>query len=116
MLDITTFFANNDRVTIYQPGLCNPNGKYVLYWMQRSQRGYENAALNAAIALANNLDIPIIVVFVITDFHAANVRHYTFMLEGIAVTARDIHARGIRLSSVEVSLLIKYYTLLVSYK
>ena len=31
----------------------------------------------------------------ITDFGAANLRHYTFMLEGIAVTSRDVQARGI---------------------
>jgi len=49
MLDITAFFSKNDRVTIYQPGTCNPERKYILYWMQRAQRGYENAALNAAL-------------------------------------------------------------------
>jgi deoxyribodipyrimidine photo-lyase len=95
MLDITTFFSKNERVTIYHPGTCNPEGKHILYWMQRAQRGYENAALNAAIDLGNALDLPIIVVFVITDFGAANLRHYTFMLEGIAVVSRDLQARGI---------------------
>jgi deoxyribodipyrimidine photo-lyase len=72
MLDITTFFSKNEYVTIYQPRICNPERKYVLYWMQRAQRGYQNAALNAAIVLGNALDLPIIVVFVITDFGAAN--------------------------------------------
>ena len=95
MLDITSFFSGNDRVTIYQPGICNPDGKYVLYWMQRAQRGYENAALNAAIALGNALDLPMVVVFVLTEFEAANLRHYTFMLEGIAVVSRDLQDRGI---------------------
>ncbi len=94
MLDIATFFSHNDRVTIYHPGTCNPEGKHILYWMQRAQRGYENAALNAAIDLGNALDLPIIVVFVITDFGTANLRHYTFMLEGIAVVSRDLQARG----------------------
>jgi deoxyribodipyrimidine photo-lyase len=94
MLDITTFFSKNDRVTIYQPGTCNPEGKYILYWMQRAQRGYENAALNAAIALGNTLDLPIVVMFVLTEFEAANLSHYTFMLEGIAVVRRDLQDRG----------------------
>ena len=94
MLDITTFFSENERVTIYQPGICNPAGKYTLYWMQRAQRGYENAALNAAIDLGNALDLPIVVVFVLTEFEAANLRHYTFMLEGIAVVRRDLQDRG----------------------
>ncbi len=95
MLDITSFFSGNDRVTIYQPAICNPDVKYVLYWMQRAQRGYKNAALNAAIALGNALDLPIVVVFVLTEFAAANLRHYTFMLEGIAVVSRDLQDRGI---------------------
>ena len=94
MLDITTFFAEDERVTIYQPGTCNPQGKHVLYWMQRAQRGHENAALNAAIDLGNALDLPIVVVFVLTEFEAANLRHYTFMLEGIAVVSRDLQNRG----------------------
>ncbi|MGZ3616133.1 MAG: deoxyribodipyrimidine photo-lyase, partial [Ktedonobacteraceae bacterium] len=94
MLDITTFFAKDERVTIYQPGTCNPQGKYVLYWMQRAQRGHENAALNAAIDLGNALDLPIIVMFVLTEFEAANLRHYTFMLEGIAVVSHDLQNRG----------------------
>jgi deoxyribodipyrimidine photo-lyase len=51
--------------------------------------------LNAAIVLRNAPDLPIIVVFVLTDFGAANLPHYTFMLEGIAVTSRDLQARGI---------------------
>ncbi len=81
MLDFTTFFSKNDRVTIYQPGTCNPERKYILYWMQRAQQGYENATLNAAIVLGNALDLPIVVVFVLTEFEAANLRHYSFMLE-----------------------------------
>ena len=95
MLDIASFFSGSDRVTIYQPGVCNPDGKYILYWMQRAQRGYENAALNAAIALGNALDLPIVAVFVLTEFAAANLRHYTFMLEGIAGVSRDLQDRGI---------------------
>ncbi|HXX79755.1 MAG TPA: deoxyribodipyrimidine photo-lyase, partial [Ktedonobacteraceae bacterium] len=94
MLDISIFFAENERVTIYRPGICNPKGKHILYWMQRSQRGHENAALNAAIDLSNALDLPIVVVFVLTEFEAANLRHYTFMLQGIAVVARDLRERG----------------------
>jgi len=94
MLDITTFFSENERVTIYHHGTCIPEGKHILYWMQRAQRGYENAALNAAIELGNALDLPIVIVFVLTEFEAANLRHYTFMLEGIAVVSRDLQIRG----------------------
>ncbi len=94
MLDITTIFAEDDRVHIYRPGMCTEQGKYVLYWMQRAQRGQDNAALNAAIALGNTLHLPIVVAFVITDYPAANLRHYHFMLEGIAVAGRYLQQRG----------------------
>lgn len=62
--------------------------------MQRSQRGSENAALNAAIALGNTLHLPIIVLFVITEYPDANLRHYTFMLEGLTITAQMLQMRG----------------------
>jgi len=94
MIDIATFFAENDRVQVYRAGTCAEDAKYVLYWMQRAQRGQDNHALNAAIALGNALHLPVIVLFVIADYPAANLRHYTFMLEGIEVAAKHLQARG----------------------
>ncbi len=94
MLDITTFFANNDRTRIYRPGMSTEDGRCVLYWMQRTQRGQDNSALNAAIALGNALQIPVVVLFVVAAYPAANLRHYTFMLEGIEVAARHLQKRG----------------------
>ncbi|HVB24813.1 MAG TPA: deoxyribodipyrimidine photo-lyase [Ktedonobacteraceae bacterium] len=94
MIDIATFFKLNDRVQIYRPGLCDQTGTCVLYWMQRSQPGYENSALNAAIALGNALELPIVVLFLVTEYPAANLRHYTFMLEGIANVAKQLAQRG----------------------
>ena len=97
MVDITKFFATNERVQIYRAGMCAEDGKYVLYWMQRSQRGHDNHALNAAIELGNALKLPVVVLFVITEYPEANLRHYTFMLEGIEVAARHLERRGIPL-------------------
>src|SRR5450755_588462 len=94
MLDIATFFAQDERVAVYRPGNCDPDGRYVLYWMQRAQRGQENAALNAAIALGNALKLPIVAFFVLTEYPEANLRHYHFMLEGLAETARTLQERG----------------------
>ena len=94
MVDISTFFAQDERVQIYRPGNCAEDGRCVLYWMQRSQRGQQNQALNAAIALANRLGIPIVVLFVLTEYPSANVRHYTFLLQGLAVAARFLQERG----------------------
>src|SRR5215212_8922230 len=72
-------------------------GRYVLYWMQASQRAVFNPALEYAIARANDLKQPLLVGFgLMDDYPEANLRHYYFMLEGL----RDVHAtlrrRGIK--------------------
>jgi deoxyribodipyrimidine photo-lyase len=94
MVDIKDFFIQDNRVQIYRPGISDAQGKCVLYWMQRAQRGVDNAALNAAIALANTLQLPVVVLFVVTEYPAANLRHYTFMLEGLTVAAQTLKERG----------------------
>ncbi len=67
------------------------HGKYVLYWMQQSQRVDDNPALNYAILRANEMHLPIITLFVITnEFPEANLRHYQFMLEGIYETLHKL--------------------------
>src|SRR6516162_11357520 len=72
-------------------------GCYVLYWMQQSQRAHFNHALEYAIERANELDLPLVVGFGLTSgFPEANLRHYHFMLEGLADTARALHRRGAR--------------------
>lgn len=73
-------------------------GAYVLYWMQQSQREAWNHALEFAILRANQADLPVMAVFGLTDaFPEANLRHYTFMLEGLWDAARALEKRGIRL-------------------
>jgi deoxyribodipyrimidine photo-lyase len=62
----------------------NKNGKYVLYFMQASQRIEYNHALIYAIEKANQNNLPLLVGFSIMPyFPNANIRHYNFMLEGI---------------------------------
>ena len=68
---------------------------YVLYWMQQSQRAHDNPALDYAIQAANQRALPLLVVFGLTsDFPEANLRHYTFMLEGLRETAAALRHRG----------------------
>jgi deoxyribodipyrimidine photo-lyase len=72
-------------------------GKYVLYWMQQSQRAEDNHALEAAIRVANRVDLPLLVVFGFTEaYPEANLRHYTFMLEGLRETGKTLQGRGIK--------------------
>ncbi|HSB06925.1 MAG TPA: deoxyribodipyrimidine photo-lyase, partial [Thermodesulfobacteriota bacterium] len=73
-------------------------GKYVLYWMQASQRTEYNHALEYAILKANELFQPIVVFFGITDHYPeGNERHYSFMLEGLREVKRCLEKRCIRM-------------------
>lgn len=72
-------------------------GRYVLYWMQQSQRAGHNHALEYAAFRANELGLPLVACFGLTGkFPEAQERHYRFMLEGIAEAARALEKRGIR--------------------
>jgi deoxyribodipyrimidine photo-lyase len=76
----------------------NGRGRYVLYWMQQSQRAHSNPALEHALSRANALGHPVVVVFGLhTAYPEANERHFAFMLEGLAETAADLRERGIQL-------------------
>ena len=73
-------------------------GRYVLYWMQQSQRTEYNEALNVAIREANRAGLPLLVVFGLTDaYPEANLRHFHFMLEGLQDVQAALRRRGIRL-------------------
>lgn len=78
-------FASDPRVAIRNDAALNQSGKCVVYWMQRAQRAADNAALNVAIDIANELGKPAVVFFRLrADAQHANVRHFHFMLDGIA--------------------------------
>ena len=71
-------------------------GRYVLYWMQASQRAEYNHALEYGIERANELGLPLLVFFGLTDdFPEANERHYHFMLEGLKETKAALRSRGV---------------------
>ena len=73
-------------------------GKYVLYWIQQSQRAEYNHALEYAVQQANELQLPLLVGFGLMDgYPEANWRHYRFMLEGLRETEQALGRRGIRL-------------------
>ncbi len=72
-------------------------GRYVLYWMQQSQREDCNDALEYAAARANEVGLPLLVGFGLTSgFPDANLRHYRFMLEGLQEVERALRQRRIR--------------------
>ena len=76
----------------------NEGATYVLYWMQQSQRAEDNHALEYAINEANRLNQPVIVLFVLMhDYPDANLRHATFMVEGLIETKKALAFRGIEM-------------------
>ena len=71
---------------------------YVLYWMQQSQRAEYNHALECAVRQANEMGLGVVVVFGLSeDYPEANLRHYTFLLEGLAETRSLLAQRGIQM-------------------
>ena len=84
-----------ERITVLNDSPTK-DGAWVLYWMQQSQRAHDNPALEYAIQCANRLDVPVRVIFALTDnYPEANLRHYRFMLEGLAETRRLLARRRI---------------------
>jgi deoxyribodipyrimidine photo-lyase len=88
--------ANDPRVTVRRGGAPAPKAKCIVYWIQRSQRGRDNHALDLAIHIANALSLPVVVYFAaISNFPHANLRHYTFLNQGLPDIAEDLAARGV---------------------
>lgn len=72
--------------------------RYILYWMQAAQRASCNAALNKAIELANERQLPLLIVFCLDDrIPDATRRHYHFMLEGLFELARSLERESLKL-------------------
>jgi deoxyribodipyrimidine photo-lyase len=74
-------------------------GAYVLYWMQAAPRVPDNPALRYAARQADLLGLPLLCAFGLTPrYPEATLRHYVFLLEGLAETAAALEALGIRLA------------------
>jgi deoxyribodipyrimidine photo-lyase len=88
--------AQDARVTVRRGGAANADGRAVVYWMQRAQRAVDNPALEAAIRAANLLNKPLVVFAgIVRDYPNANLRSYTFFVEGLKAVARGLERRGI---------------------
>jgi deoxyribodipyrimidine photo-lyase len=88
--------ADNPRVTIRREGAPLKDGKCIVYWMQRAERGIDNPALDLAIAIGNELNLPVIVYFsAISNFPYANLRHYRFLNQGLPDIEEDLAERNV---------------------
>jgi deoxyribodipyrimidine photo-lyase len=85
-----------ERVRNLNDGEVRKGGGYVLYWMQQAQRAELNHALEYAVHRANELGLPLLVAFgLMDDYPEANLRHYHFLLHGLADVAAALDRRGI---------------------
>jgi deoxyribodipyrimidine photo-lyase len=87
------------RVTVRKDGAPDRDGRCVVYWMQRAQRGTDNHAVDLAVEIANRLGLPLVVYFAgISNFPHANLRHYVFLNQGLP-DIEQMLASGISRSS-----------------
>src|SRR6202789_3569564 len=90
--------ANDTRVTVRRGGPLDPNGRCVVYWMERAQRGRDNHAVDLAVKLGNVLGLPVVTYFAeIAKCPHGNLRHYTFLNQGLKDIEADLAARNIAL-------------------
>ena len=88
--------ADDPRVTVRRGGTPKRDGKCVVYWMQRAQRGVDNHALDLAVKIGNALGLPVVAYFAgISKFPHANLRHYAFMNRGLQDVEEDLAARNV---------------------
>lgn len=84
------------RITVRRRGQPDANGKCVVYWMQRAQRAVDNAALELAVRLGNELGKPVVAFFAPVPFYpGANQRNLRFLAEGVPDIAVGLARRGV---------------------
>ena len=86
------------RIQYLNDNAVNDDGRFVVYWMQQSQREAFNPALEYAARQANALDVPLVAAFGIdAGYPDANERHFAFMLEGLAETKEALAQRKVKM-------------------
>jgi deoxyribodipyrimidine photo-lyase len=91
------FEAPHDpRVRVRRAGAPDPDGRCVVYWMNRAQRAADTPALDLAIDAGNALRLPVVVFLGLHAFvERANLRHYRFLVEGLPELAVGLDRRGV---------------------
>lgn len=76
------------------------DGSYVLCWLQQALRAWDNPVIDAAITLANDLAVPVLVHHGLhEDYPYASDRQHRFILEASRDLARGCHQRGLAYAS-----------------
>jgi deoxyribodipyrimidine photo-lyase len=75
--------VTSDRIKLTNSKPVLLSGDYILYWIQEAQRVPYNYALEYALELSRKQQKPLALVFSLTAFPEANIRHYWFMYQGL---------------------------------
>jgi photolyase PhrII len=82
------------RLVVERP--VNRAGRYLLYWMRTAMRAVENPALDVALVLAQQHNLPLLVYQGLSQrYPYANDRHHLFIMQGARDVAEELRARGI---------------------
>ena len=74
----------------------NPDGEYVLYWMQINRRFHYNFALEYAVGWANKVNKPLLILEAFScDYPWATDRSHTFMIQGMEEHTEYARSKGI---------------------
>src|SRR5580704_14738241 len=88
--------ADDARVTVRRGGAPAADGRCVVYWMQRAERGRDNHAVDLAVKIGNALGLPVVAYFAgISNFPHANLRHYAFLNRGLVDVEADLAERNV---------------------
>ena len=91
-----TSFEKKIGVRVLRDGAFDTEGSCVLYWMQRSQRGRDNPALNLAIEIGNRTKKPVLAAFALTaKYPGAQRRAYRFLVDALPEIRDVLEARGV---------------------
>lgn len=86
---------NDPRVTMRQGGAPDPDGDCVVYWMRRSLRAIDNPSLEIAVHAGNALAKPVAVFFGLVPVPNANLRHYAFLVQGLAEIEEELTQKNV---------------------
>jgi deoxyribodipyrimidine photo-lyase len=86
--------VDNERIRPLNAAPMQSGAQYVLYWMQAAQRYEQNHALCYAAERAAALKLPLVALFVLSEFPDATAMHYRWMLAGLKETAAALRSAG----------------------
>jgi hypothetical protein len=94
-MDDLTKLSQDPRVTRRRPEPPDPGGACVWYWIERAQRGIDNAALDVVVDAANALRKPVVVFLARVPYYPnANLHHCHLLAEGGQIRTCRARARA----------------------